>query len=322
MASPSASFDLEVPPPGTEVDPDDVQQPVGAAVLAVLAAAACWAFIGIAYRLILDRFDVSPLGVVAIRASTSALVLTTVILLRARLRQELRIAAGANVRGPLLLAGILSGTGFYVALIYTFEFAGVAVGTVLLYFAPSIVAFGAWVIFRDRITRLQQVALVCSLLGIIAVSGLLAGGETFRAAGVALGLVSAICYASYSLLGQVLLRSLSPMVVVALTGVVGSVGIWILKVLVEGPSFPSLEATLWIAGVTGVGTTLAPLMLYTWGLSKLGAARASLLTTIEPVIAVALAFVILNETLTAAQIGGGVLVVASVVLAGLERATR
>lgn len=321
MVRPSASFDLEVPPTGQEVDPEEPQGLVGLAIVAVLMAATCWAFIGIAYRLILDNYDVSPLTIVAIRASTSALVLGVVVLLRRGLRVQLKTAASASVRHVLIAAGLLSGTGFYVALIYTFEVAGVAVGTVLLYFAPSIVAFGSWVMFKNRISNVQKLALCMSLAGVIGVSGILAGGETFRPLGVVLGLTSAICYASYSLLGQRLLQQLHPLVVVALTGAIGSAGMWMLKLFVEGFEIPAAAALLWIIGVTGIGTTLVPLVLYTWGLSQLGAARASLLTTVEPAIAVMLAFMILSETLTAAQMGGGVLVLASVIVAGLDRVT-
>jgi drug/metabolite transporter, DME family len=319
LVKPSASLDLEVPSPGSEVEPDDVRGPVGLAIAAVLLAATCWSFIGIAYRLILDEFPVSPLSVVAIRASTSAIVLLTVIMLRHELRAQIRLSIAPDVRWLLLAAGLLSGTGFYIALIYTFEVAGVAVGTVLLYFAPSIVAFGAWIMFKDRITRTQKLALCLSLMGVIGVSGVITGGDTFRPLGVALGLTSAVCYASYSLLGQQLLRRLNPLLVVALTGLVGSVGMWTIKLSIEGSRLPSFEALLWIVGVTGLGTTLVPLVLYTWGLSKLGAARASLLTTIEPASAVFLAFVILNETFTVFQMAGGGLVLVSVIIAGLER---
>ena len=322
MVRPSASFELEIPPQGEEVEPDEVQGPVGVAIIAVLLAATCWSFIGIAYRLILDEFDVSPISVVSVRASTSAIVLSLLIVSRASLRADLPVAFSPPVRWTLLAAGLLSGTGFYVALIYAYEVAGVAVGTVLLYCAPSIVAFGSWVMFKNRVSRTQKIALCMSLVGVIGVSGLLAGGETFRPLGVILGLTSAVCYASYSLLGQQLLTRLNPLVVVALTGVVGSIGMWAIKLVLEGPALPSLEALAWIIAVTGIGTTLIPLVLYTWGLSKLGAARASLLTTIEPVVAVLLAFVILSETLTVVQFAGSALVLASVIIAGLERVAR
>jgi drug/metabolite transporter (DMT)-like permease len=100
---------------------------------------------------------------------------------------------------------------------------------------------------------------------------------------------------------------------------VGALSAWLVKFAVDGPVLPSLIAIAWIVGVTGIITTLVPMVLYTWGLSTLGPARASLLTTIEPVLAVGLAFIVLDETLTVYQLAGGVLVIGGVILAASER---
>ena len=292
---------------------------IGAAIAAVLLAAACWSFIGIAYRLILDGFDISPVSVVTIRATMSSIVLLTVVLFRPALRAQVQLITNPRVSIPLLGAGLVSVTGFYIVLIYAYEEAGVAVGTVLLYLAPSFVALGTWLVFKQRITRAQRLALVMSFLGVIGVSGVLTGNAVFNAAGVVLGVISAVCYASYSLFGQQLLTRLHPIVLVALSTWIGTIGLWLVKFAVEGPSMPTLPALAWTAIVTGIGTTLVPLLLYTWGLSVLGAKRASLLTTVEPLLAVTLAFIILGETLSAIQLSGGILIVAGVLIAGLER---
>lgn len=277
---------------------------------------------GIAYLLILDGIDVSPLTVVSIRSAAAAAFVSVAILSRRELRTQVRSVQLSRVVLPLLGSGLLSGTGFYILLIYTFDVAGVAVGTVLLYLAPSLVAFGAWRIFGDRLSKVQRISLVTSLVGVVGVSGIISGGERVGLLGAVLGLASAIAYASHSLFGQVLLTRLQPLVVVGLTSIICAAGIWTIKLIVEGATMPSLEATALIIAVIGVGTTLIPLVLYTWGLSRLGAARASLLTMVEPAIAVLLAYVILGETLTLWQWAGGSLVVVSVFIAGLERVVR
>lgn len=110
--------------------------------------------------------------------------------------------------------------------------------------------------------------------------------------------------------------------VVALSQSIGALAAWAVKLAVDGPSIPEVTAILWMIGVTGILTTLVPMVLYTWGLSRLGPPRASLLTTMEPVLAVGLAFTVLNETLTAYQLGGGVLVIGSVMLGASERVRR
>lgn len=319
MVKPSASLNLEIPEQGAEVDPVPTRQPYGLAIGAVLLAATCWSLIGVAYRLILDEYDVSPLTLISLRTSTAAVAVTIYVLLRTDLRRQVRRVDSWRKALPLLFAGMVSITGFNIALIYTFEVAGVAVGTVLLYFAPSIIAFGAWIGFKHRISPIQRVALALSLCGVVGVSGIISGGENFRIMGIALGILSAIGYGSYSLVGHVLLDRFHPLVIVGVTQSIGAVTAWAVTLIVEGAVLPELTAIVWIVGGTGILTTLVPMVLYTWALSKLGPPRASLLTTIEPVLAVGLAFVILGETLTAFQLAGSVLVVGSVILAASER---
>ena len=69
------------------------------------------------------------------------------VVLRPGLRGQIQRVRSFGHALALLGAGMVSITGFNIALIYTFEVAGVAVGTVLLYIAPSIVALGSWLAF-------------------------------------------------------------------------------------------------------------------------------------------------------------------------------
>jgi drug/metabolite transporter (DMT)-like permease len=67
-----------------------------------------------------------------------------------------------------------------------------------------------------------------------------------------------------------------------------------------------------------VGIALFPTMLaislFMAGLPRVGAARAALVSTVEPVITVLLAAVILGDRLSGVQMGGGVLVLLAVIL--------
>lgn len=285
----------------------------------MLSAAVCWSTIGVAYRLVLDEYDVEPVTIVTLRATTAAIVLCGFML-----RRRSRLVAFSALFDrrsllPTLAIGLLSTTGFYVALIFAFEDAGVAVGTVLLYLAPSLVALGAWLFFRETLSRRQLLALGLALAGVIGVSGLLSGAGQVTLSGLALGLLSAAGYASYSLFGHLLLgRATSGAVVTASLGI-GAVGLWAVKLLTSGLALPEPAALFWIVVATGFGTTLIPMVLYTRGLSVIGPSRAILIATLEPVLAVVWAFVILGEALSAPQQVGGALVVLSIVVANTRR---
>jgi drug/metabolite transporter (DMT)-like permease len=67
-----------------------------------------------------------------------------------------------------------------------------------------------------------------------------------------------------------------------------------------------------------VGIALFPTMLaislFMAGLPRVGAARAALVSTVEPVITVVLAVVLLGDRLAAVQVMGGVLVLLAVIV--------
>jgi drug/metabolite transporter, DME family len=67
-----------------------------------------------------------------------------------------------------------------------------------------------------------------------------------------------------------------------------------------------------------VHTTLG-FALYTFGLGRLGAGRAAIVATVEPVVAGALGVALLAEELTLPKVVGAVLVIAGAVLAQVKR---
>jgi drug/metabolite transporter (DMT)-like permease len=69
----------------------------------------------------------------------------------------------------------------------------------------------------------------------------------------------------------------------------------------------------WLAGLAVVSTVAAIVMFFA-GLSRVGPTAASILSTVEPVVTVALASAVFAERLTGAQLAGGALVLTAVVV--------
>jgi drug/metabolite transporter (DMT)-like permease len=59
--------------------------------------------------------------------------------------------------------------------------------------------------------------------------------------------------------------------------------------------------------------TLAAFLLYVWGIERVRAERASIALTLEPVVAAAVAWVWLAQSLSAVQMAGAALVITAVV---------
>lgn len=73
------------------------------------------------------------------------------------------------------------------------------------------------------------------------------------------------------------------------------------------------EGWLYIAGL-GIISTVLPITLMFKGISMIGASNAAILSTLEPIITVFLAALILSEDISPLQLAGGGLIIASVVL--------
>ena len=74
----------------------------------------------------------------------------------------------------------------------------------------------------------------------------------------------------------------------------------------------------WLAGIALV-STFAAVSLFFAGLKRVGPTTASILSTVEPVVTVVLAFLVFGELLGVLQLLGGALVIAAVLVLGSYR---
>ena len=167
--------------------------------------------------------------------------------------------------------------------------------SMLLYTFPAMVAVGA-------------IALV--LLG--------AGSGTFDWLGAALGLGAALTYTAYILVSDRVGGGIDALPLSALitTGAALTFGI-------AGGATGSLDAGfagegwVWLAAIALV-STVTPIALFFAGLRRVGPSTAAILSTMEPLTTVALAFVVFGESLTGLQLAGAALVLGAAVSLNLR----
>ena len=93
-------------------------------------------------------------------------------------------------------------------------------------------------------------------------------------------------------------------VAVALWGLYGAAVDWPARALA-----PELLPQVLFVSIFG---TLVSFLLYVWGIERVRAERGSIALTLEPVMATAVAWVWLSQSLSAIQIAGGALVIGAV----------
>jgi drug/metabolite transporter (DMT)-like permease len=222
------------------------------------------------------------------------------------------------IPAAVVLGGLQLGTAW--GLIKGFDVAPVSLVVLIFYIYPLLATLLAVPLLRERLTLGRLLLLALGIGGVALAVG--APGSV-PIAGVALGLLAAVCVsvnivASRYLMLRESINALDLLPLVWLPPAILMTAIAVGK----GVSFPT-EAAGWLgaSGVVVLGTFLGLIMFYT-GVRRIGAANTSLLATLEPFVAVLLAFAFLDESLTAVQLVGGAMILATAVLLSLGERLR
>ncbi len=177
---------------------------------------------------------------------------------------------------------------------------------------PAMVAVAAVALGRERFDRRRVSALSLALGGLaLVVAG--AGAGALDPLGVTLGLGAAVVYSAYILVSEGLARRLSPYALSALVCTGAAVTLTVGSVLLGEfrPEALTAAGWGWLAALAIV-STVGAIGLFFAGLRRVGPTTASILSTVEPLVTVVLAFIVFGEALGPAQLAGGALVLAAV----------
>jgi len=280
--------------------------------LLIIISAAAFATLPILARFAYaEGLDV--LSLMALRFSLSAVVLLGILAVRGE-----RLP-----RGGTLLRLIGMGALGYVGQAFTYltalHYASPGLVALLLYLYPVFVAVLSMLWLRERLSGLKILALAIALAGLALTVGP-GGGQP---AGILLAVSAAVIYSVYILVGTRVMQHVSAIqssaVIFLSAGVTSS-----LLMVLNGPHLPR-TGNGWIvmAGIVLIATVL-PVTTFLAGLGRIGATNAAMLSTLEPVVTVALAALLLGELLKPVTLIGGGLILAAVLLVlrgGMERRT-
>jgi drug/metabolite transporter (DMT)-like permease len=230
--------------------------------------------------------------------------------LRGVSRRDMGAGIALGACGYALQAGL-----YFVAL----ERMDASLLALIVYTYPAIVSAAAIALGRERVNGRRVAALLLASSGLVLV---LAGAGTgaLDPLGAALGFGAAVVYSTYILVSEGVSSRVRPQVLSALVcsgaAVTLTVGAALLGELRLGEL--TVAGWGWLIGLAVV-STVAAVSLFFAGLARVGSSAASILSTIEPVVTVSLAFLIFGEQLGPAQLVGGALVLTAVVVLNVRR---
>ncbi|MBL8117918.1 MAG: DMT family transporter [Anaerolineae bacterium] len=286
----------------------------------ILISAAGYSFFPIFTKLIYDNGINNPLDVLAWRFLLAAPLTWAFMFLRTY-RSSKAVRTPLPLR-PLLAMGLLFGFVAMMAFLALRQLP-VSLYTVLIYTYPAMVALGS-VVLGERLSLLGWLALGLTLIGVVlTVPNIFNGFTGVNPLGIILVLLNAASYATYILASNRILRGQDNLMGASAWSISGSLVFVIVMLIVRGISGDRLampENATAVGGLIGlvVISTVIPIFTFYIGMQYLGAARAAIVSMIEPVLTLGWAFLLQGETLTAIQVAGAGCILVSVLLLQLR----
>ncbi|MGB9666648.1 MAG: DMT family transporter [Candidatus Cryosericum sp.] len=259
------------------------------------------------------QYDLSPIQLLKERYLLASIVLIVMIglvrwrLLLPRTMHEAGILLGFSavfVTGPTLL--------YFTAV----KLLPVSTAMFLFHCYPAFAGLFAWLILHERVSRAYLAS-----VGVIAVGLLLLLGASFRSVssiGILTMMACTVAYALYAVLSQRVMRGVDPRTLGLYNQLAPAL---VLSLLTLGQPvfypvvFSSQTALLVFAGM---GLSAAGgMFLFVQGISMIGAQRAVIIDSLEPVLSALYALLLLGEHMKPLALAGGLIIVAGVIIGNL-----
>lgn len=270
-----------------------------------------------------DEAGVGSLALVAWRAAIGGVVAIALLLALRQTMGRRRRLRDIPTRDRWFVAfGALANLFLNLAMFIAFVRIEIGLALLLFYTYPAFVAVVSVLWFGERLDAVRWSALGISTAGLVLT---LAGAGEIGALdplGVCLSLLAAFTQAFYVLAARHGFARIPPIEAAATTMTGAALG-YVVIALITGQlaslaaplaSREALWPVVW-AGVIGAGI---PTLFFITGIRRLGAPRAAILATLEPVVGVFLAALLLNEQPAALQLVGGALILVAAVLLQLR----
>lgn len=246
---------------------------------------------------------VTPTMLLALRFLLAAVFLAPIIWFGRIPLPRGRVFAGFMLMGALYTAQSQS---YFTALLY----ASSGLVGLLLYAYPVLVTALALMLGWERLDRRTLVLLALAVAGLaITLGGQLHG----QPLGIAFGLLAAGIYAVYIVTGGKLTANVHPLA--ATFVVLGSAALFNGVLAIAGHNDLPRGVTAWLSiAAIAVFSTVLAIAAFLAGVKHIGPAQASIISTMEPVITLGLGVALFDETVSASQMLGGVMVLAAVIL--------
>ena len=298
---------------------------IGYAML--VASATLFAVNGAVMKVILTSDAMSSLRLTQLRATGAFLCLAAMLAVAA----PARLRVGRSEMALLIFYGIVGFALVQWLYLVAIERLPIGIGLLLEFTAPVLVALWAMLVWHEPVRRRVWTALALAMVGVVLVAEVWEDAR-LDGLGVAVALIASGSLATYYLAGEHATAQRDALSLACIALGVSSAFWAVLQpwwsfpfddlgsvVSLDG-AFDSWSAPLWaLSAWMVVPGTIFPFVLSLGALRYLPATRVAMISMLEIVVASVVAWAWLGESLSAAQLIGGLVVLAGILLAQTSR---
>lgn len=281
------------------------------AYIKIIISMLIWGSVGIFRR----NIPMSSASLAFMRGILGAIVLFLPVIFKP---SKVKISVSRKNILLLFLSGAMVGFN-WILLFESYRYTTVAVSTLCYYMQPIILILLSPVFFKEKFTVKKVICTLCSLLGMIFISGILSpqGTSPDSIKGIVLGLMAALLYAFVVILNKLL--DIEDALYKTRIQLISAAVILIPYLLITGDS-PLIQLSfnaVILVLIMGIIHTGIAYVLFYGSVSQLPAQSVAIISYVDPVSALILSALILHEQLTISGIIGAILIIGAALLSEL-----
>lgn len=273
-----------------------------------------WGFSFIWFKIANKTF--LPVTIVFLRLSFSVLILTAYLLFA---KGFTKIRKG-DFKLFLIMA-LFEPFFYFLGESFGLTYVSATVCSVMISTIPVFATIGAWLVFREKLTRINYAGIIISFAGVLVFLLKKDGSIIYDLKGLALIMVAVMSAVGYNLTLSRLVDKYSPVYIVNVQNVIGASLFLPIFIISDSGTFihGSYTPVMFLPVIAlAAFASCGAFILFAFSVSRIGILKANVFTNFIPLFTALFSFILLGERLTFQNVAGMIVVIAGVLMAQLN----
>lgn len=281
---------------------------------AVIFAQIFWAFSFIWFKEANKTFD--PITIVFLR-----LVLSTVLMLAFLTITKSFVKIRKEDRKLFLMLAVFEPFLYFLGESFGLTYVSATTCSVLISTIPVFAMIGAWIIFGERLKKINYAGIILSFIGVLVFIMNKDGSISFNIKGLGLLMLAVFSAVGYNLTLSRLVGRYSPVFIVTVQNIIGAVLFMPLFLIFDLNHFisTSFDFNMFRPIIQlSIFASCGAFILFAYSVNKMGITKANVFSNSIPLFTALFSFLILGEKLTIQNMAGMLIVIAGIVMSQMN----